>query len=85
MKQFSQNDPEYKGNGHYIIDGIEYMSIWTYKKKKGHSNNSNSVNGEEGIQLTANGVETKRTKPDFGGFDNIYVYPVEELNKFYNH
>ncbi len=84
MKQFSKEDLEYRGNGHYEIEGVEYMSIWTFKKQNFLGNNSNGANGSEGIQLTANGVANQRTKPDFGGFDNIYVYPVEELRKFYN-
>ena len=83
MKQYSKEDPEYRGNGHYVIDGIEYMSIWTYKKKKGMMNNSNSINGAEAIELTSNGVSSKRSKPDFGGFDNIYLYPYTDLNNFY--
>jgi hypothetical protein len=82
MKQYSKEDPEYRGNGHYLIDGIEYMSVWTYKKKKDMPNNSNSMNGAEAIKLSTNGVKSMRSKPDFGNFDNIYIYPVSRFEEF---
>jgi hypothetical protein len=33
MKQYQKGDLEYRSNGHYVVDGIEYMSIWAYKIK----------------------------------------------------
>jgi len=28
MAHFDKTSSEYKDNGHYEIDGVEYMSIW---------------------------------------------------------
>lgn len=83
MKQFSKNDPEYRGNGHYVIDGIEFMSIWTYKNKFSAGINNTKQNGAEAVELSNLNIDIRRSKPDFGNFDNIYIYPVSELNNFY--
>jgi hypothetical protein len=32
MSKFKKGDSEYISNGHYSIEGTEYMSIWTFKK-----------------------------------------------------
>ena len=83
MKQYSKTDQEYRGNGHYEIDGVEYMSIWTYKNKNNVGVNTNQANGSDAISLGSAGITAVRTKPDFGNFDNIYVYPVMDLDGFY--
>jgi hypothetical protein len=83
MKQFCKEDPEYRGNGHYVIEGIEYMSVWTFKNKFFMGINTTKQNGEDAISLSSLGVKTQRSKPDFGNFDNIYIYPVSDLNNFY--
>ena len=33
MTHYSKNDLEYRNNGHYQINDIDYMSIWTFKNK----------------------------------------------------
>lgn len=83
MKQFSKNDPEYRGNGHYVIDGIEYMSIWTYKNKFSTGINTTKQNGAEAVELSNLNIDIRRSKPDFGNFDTIYMYPVSDLHSFY--
>lgn len=86
MKQFKKGDPEYIENGHYTIDGIDYMSIWTYKNEHNfnRSDNSNSINGIESIELLSSGINFYNSKPDFGGFSEIKIFPVEDLKNFYN-
>ena len=83
MAQFDKNSSEYLDNGHYNINGREFMSIWTYKKSNNIEPNNNNINGAEGQELMANGVEHYSSTPDFGGFSIIYIYPVEELENYY--
>ena len=83
MKQYSKFDPEYRGNGHYVIEGIEYMSIWTYKNKTGKGINTTSTNAQEARELASQGTHYLTSKPDFGNFDQILIYPLEVLNSFY--
>jgi hypothetical protein len=84
MKQYTKNDPEYRDNGYYVIEGAEYMSIWTYKNRKRVGVNRTAVNGQEARALASIGTPYLTSKPDFGNFDQILIYPVEELNNFYN-
>ena len=84
MEKFKKGDPEYIANGHYNIDGIHFMSIWTFKNKHGLEPNSNKVNGIQGIELTAKGVGTFDSIPDFGNFDSVLLYPVSSLEDYYD-
>lgn len=83
--EFSKDSPEYRSNGHYRINGKDFMSVWTYKKTHGFSptENTNPKNSEEGRQLAQICSEVHSTKPDFGRFPEILVFPVDELNSFY--
>lgn len=83
MGQFDKNSKEYISNGHYKIDGVDYMSVWTFKKKQCIEPNNNNANGSEGQQLNKLGFNIHSSTPDFGGFSTIYIYPVEELEKYY--
>lgn len=80
---FDKDSKEYRGNGHYYINNEDWMSLWTYKKKNNIEPNTNSVNGDEGKALIANGVSIHSSKPDFGNFDKIYLYRIEDLKKNY--
>jgi hypothetical protein len=85
METFNKNSPGYLGNGRYRLDGREWMFVWTYKKKFGATTeNSNDTNGREGKQLIADGIPYHKSKPDFGGFSEIFIYPVEVLKQFYS-
>lgn len=33
MAQYSKESSEYISNGHYRINGVDYMSVWTFKNK----------------------------------------------------
>lgn len=83
MGQFDKNSEEYISNGHYRINGVNFMSVWTFKKKQGIEPNNNSANGSEGQELNKLGFNIHSSTPDFGGFSTIYIYPVEELEKYY--
>lgn len=83
MAHFDSNSKERIGNGHYRINGIDFMSVWTFKKKHNIEPNNNNANGSEGQELNKLGFNIHSSTPDFGGFSTIYIYPVEELEKYY--
>jgi len=81
---FARRDPEFKSNGDYIIDGEHYMSVWTYKIRKGISPNTNSSNGSDSLQILRKGARTFMSIPDKGNFDKVQLFRVEDLNDFYS-
>jgi hypothetical protein len=78
----SKQSPEYISNGHYNVEGNDWMSIWTYKGKNGITPNSTSTNGSDGLEMYAK-YESIESKPDFGGFSKIYIFKVSDLDQFY--
>jgi hypothetical protein len=49
MTNYSSESPEYISNGHYKIDGVEFMSVWTFKNA--HKMTMKSKNPNEGKDL----------------------------------
>jgi len=84
MSKFTKGDSEYISNGHYSIEGTEYMSIWTFKKHNNIEPNFDKINGPEGIKLFDMGIKSYDSKPDFGNYDSVLLYPINELTAFYN-
>ena len=83
MAKYSNDSSEYKGNGHYGIDGIDYMSVWAFKERHNIIPNSKDKNGSEGKELISKGVKNYPSIPDFGGFGTIYIYPISDLEEYY--
>lgn len=83
MAHFDNNSPEYIDNGHYKINGIDYMSIWTFKRIHHIEPNNKELNGTDGQNLISNDIETHTSTPDFGNFDKIFIYPIHVLKNFY--
>lgn len=83
MAHYSKENNEYRGNGHYVIDGVEFMSVWTFKNKHGIQPNDWKSNGNEGQELISQGGKVHSSTPDFGNFDKIYIYPVSDLEEYY--
>lgn len=81
MEIYSKDSPEYLGNGHYKINGVEFMSVWTFKNK--HNLPQKSQNPNEGKELSMLVQNKKASKPDFGLFKQIYIYPVSDLEEYY--
>jgi len=82
---FKKDDNEWQENGFYIIDNKEYMSIWTFKNHYNSvSENSIQKNRSEAIVLLSKNIPFYISKPDFGSFNEIKIYPVEKLKEFYN-
>ena len=85
MTDFSKESPEYISNGHYLINGTDFMSVWTFKRKhSGTTENTTPINGDEGKELARTCSEVYSTKPDFGGFSEILIFPIKELKEHYN-
>ena len=84
MAQYSKESSEYIVNGHYRINAVDYMSVWTFKNNySGTTDNTTSINGSEGKELTRKCSKYYSTEPDFGGYNKIYVFPIGELKKYY--
>jgi hypothetical protein len=82
MSHYSKESPEYRGNGHYEINGDEFMSIWTFKNKHGIKSDT-TANGDEGKEIASKGSVTHTSTPDFGQFSKIIIYSVKSLEEFY--
>lgn len=80
---YSKDSPEYLGNGHYKINGVEFMSVWTFKNKHNLPQNTKIQNSNEGKELSMKVQNKKIIKPDFGLFEQIYIYPVSDLEEYY--
>jgi len=83
MKIYDNESPEYLGNGHYKIEGHEFMSIWAFKKKHGIEPNTTVSNGPEGKELCAKTKSFHHSKPDASNFDSVFIYHLNELEKHY--
>lgn len=82
---FKKGDKEWQENGFYIIENCEYMSIWTFKNHyKPISLNSTPQNGSDAIELLTKRTPFFTSKPDFGSFKEIKIYPIEKLKEFYS-
>ncbi len=81
MEIYSKESPEYIANGHYEINGVEFMSVWTFKNK--HNLPQKSQNPKEGKELSAKIQNKKESKPDISGYPVIYIYPVSDLEEYY--
>ena len=85
MADFSKDSVEYRNNGHYVIDGKEFMSVQTFKNNhRGTSANTTSINGDDGKLLAQKCSVVYSSKPDFGGFNEILIFPLDELKEYYN-
>ena len=78
---FSKENPEYISNGHYKVDGIEYKTIYSYRKAHGFGLGSPTENKSLADKLV--NVENRyiETKPDFGRFECVKAYRVDILNE----
>lgn len=81
MVEYSKESPEYISNGHYRIKEVDFMSVYTFKKT--HNMSMKEKNPDEGMKLAAKCEIKYKTKPDFGAFDFVYVYPISELEDYY--
>lgn len=84
MEQLSKESIEYRSNGHYVIEGESHFSIWAYKNRMGIKTNNNSENGHDSANLFSRGVRAFHSKPDFGNFDDVLLFSLTDLDKFYN-
>jgi hypothetical protein len=78
----SKESSEYRSNGHYVINGENWMSVWTYKKNNGIEPMDSASNSAQGKEMHAS-YEAIASKPDFGNYDKIYLYNDSDLNTYY--
>ena len=91
MKVFSKDSPEYIANGHYNIDGVEFMSVWTFKRaydlnnKNKERDTSRNLNegGELSKACSVKHPSIPERKPAGASYNHVYIYPLEELKDFY--
>jgi len=81
MVEYSKESSEYVSNGHYKIKEVDFMSVYTFKKA--HNMSMKEKNPNEGKELAAKCEIKYKTKPDFGSFVFVYVYPITELEDYY--
>ena len=74
---------EYRSNGHYQVNGEDWMSVWTYKKKNGLDFKDYAKNSSDGLYMTSR-YESIVSKPDFGNFDEINIFKVSDLAAYLN-
>jgi hypothetical protein len=78
------NDKTFLGEGHYKgNDGVEYMSVWTFKKKYFINPNNTDANGEDALQMQ----HFNRFKGPYNQSNRFFegwMYDVEQLKEFYS-
>jgi hypothetical protein len=84
VKQYKQGDPEYISNGHYTIEGADFMSIWAFKKRHELHPNDDDANGDDHFRLRKSDTPFHDSEPDFGNFSSVLLYPVAVLEEFFN-
>lgn len=84
MANYSKTSPEYVSNGYYKINGVDFMSVWTFKRKhSGTTANTTPINGSEGKELAQRCSRVYSTTPDLGDYSEILIFPVSELKEYY--
>jgi len=73
MRELTSESPEYSENGYYVIEGVDYYSVWTFKKLF-RNNIDNSK--EKNTQVT-NSMNVKYGLPPFKGLMEIGDYKGE--------
>ena len=61
----------------------KWISCPSTHLRKAHNMSMKEKNPDEGMELAAKCEIKYKTKPDFGAFDFVYVYPISELEDYY--
>lgn len=73
----------YQSNGHYRINSIDYMSIWTFKNKYQIKENTNDINAADSKELVSRGIGYEISVPDLGRFPTVKIFKVDDLEQYY--
>ena len=76
---YCQTDPEYRGNGHYFIEGEEWMTMWAYKESIGMPHTEQS-NASDTMTLHSNFEYSLQCIPNYG-IGLRYMFPVALLKR----
>lgn len=72
--------PEYQVNGHYIIERVDYMTVWAFKET--YFISYEEGDNEKDSEILINRYEYETSKPDKGkGYR--YLFKVTDLETFY--
>jgi len=80
VKLYKKGDKEYRANGIYVVDDATYMSLWSFKKRRGDINPLRN-NSHLGKKLSRLGVPAILTVPDAGTYDTILCYRKDLLSE----
>jgi len=53
-KKYDTYSEEYISNGHYLVNGVEYMSLWTWRRERRLLSVSHAENKRIGLKITPN-------------------------------
>jgi len=79
MKTYAKTDSEYQENGHYIVGGVSYMSLYTYRNLHGLPTVSPEINKNIGLNINPLICKHIETIPDKGPFNIIKAYELSYL------
>lgn len=78
------NDKTFISEGHYKDnEGVEFMSIWTFKKKNFINPNTTEANGQDALQMQ----DFNRFRGPYNQSPNFkegWMYDTRQLNEFYS-
>lgn len=81
MKTYTKTDSEYQENGHYIVGGVSYMSLYTYRCIQGLPMVTPEINKNIGLNINPIVCDHIKTLPDEGPFNIIKAYDLSYLKE----
>ena len=76
---------ERQDNGVYLIDGVMWYSVWSFKKALGIKLNNNELNLEDAIHLSRRfNDEHILIEPEVGDFRTVKGFKEDHLKEYYN-
>lgn len=78
---YDQYSDEYVENGHYIVDGLVYMSLWTWRRTRGLPGVSHHENARIGDKIKPEICKLIYTVPDIPSYEKIKAYDVSFLDE----
>ena len=87
FNKLNSKTPGYQKTGHFIINGVEYMSVYTYKRYVLNNESNNSeANRDDTINLMSNSpIEPYKGEIEFGKLKGEYVqlHKVKTLEEYF--
>lgn len=77
---YKKGDQEYINNGHYTIEGEEWMTLWAFKKKFELAGNNEDQNSIDTSILKQGFTNYYKCIPDFGNGER-HMFSIEMLKE----